>query len=72
MPACRRPIKGLIWNGKSRFWSFNVPSKVGASIARDVVDIITVFSARLYGWRSPKNQTLLDGIAKAVDAGETA
>jgi putative resolvase len=36
------------------------------------VDIITVFSARLYGWRSPKNQTLLDGIAKAVDAGETA
>ena len=47
-----------------------MPGKVGASIARDVVDIITVFSARLYGWRSPKNQTLLDGIAKAVDAGQ--
>ena len=39
---------------------------------RAVVDFITVFSARLYGWRSDKYQTLLDGIAKAVDAGEAA
>ena len=42
-------------------------------LARDVLEIITVFSARLYGSRSHKNQKLLDGIKKAVDeAGETS
>jgi len=36
-------------------------------LARDVLEIITVFSARLYGSRSHKNQKLLEGIKKAVD-----
>lgn len=36
-------------------------------LAKDVLEIITVFSARLYGSRSRKNQKLLDGIKKAVD-----
>lgn len=36
-------------------------------LATDVLEIITVFSARLYGSRSRKNQKLLDGIKKAVD-----
>jgi len=36
-------------------------------LAQDVLEIITVFSARLYGSRSRKNQKLLDGIQKAVD-----
>jgi predicted site-specific integrase-resolvase len=36
-------------------------------LAQDVLDIITVFSARLYGRRSPKNQQLLDGMKHAVE-----
>ncbi len=35
-------------------------------LAKDVLEIITVFSARLYGSRSRKNQKLLDGVKKAV------
>ena len=35
-------------------------------LAQDVLEIITVFSARLYGSRSPKNQKLLDGVKTAV------
>jgi predicted site-specific integrase-resolvase len=36
-------------------------------LATDVLEIITVFSARLYGSRSKKNKRLLDGVAKAVE-----
>ena len=36
-------------------------------LARDVLEIITVFSARLYGSRSRKNQKLLEGVKKAVE-----
>lgn len=36
-------------------------------LAKDVLEIITVFSARLYGARSRKNQKLLDGVKKAVE-----
>lgn len=39
-------------------------------LAKDVLEIITVFSARLYGSRSRKNQKLIDGIKKAVDDAE--
>ena len=35
-------------------------------LAKDVLEIITVFSARLYGKRSKKNQKLIDGMKKAV------
>lgn len=35
-------------------------------LATDVLEIITVFSARLYGSRSKKNKKLLDGVTKAV------
>ena len=35
-------------------------------LAKDVLEIITVFSARLYGSRSRKNQKLLDDVKKAV------
>jgi predicted site-specific integrase-resolvase len=34
--------------------------------ASDVLDIITVFSARLYGSRSHRNQKLLDGVRQAA------
>lgn len=37
-------------------------------LAQDVLEIIAVFSARLYGSRSRKNQKLLDGVKKAVEA----
>lgn len=36
-------------------------------LATDVLEIITVFSARLYGSRSKKNKKLLDGVTKAVE-----
>ena len=39
-------------------------------LAKDVLEIITVFSARLYGARSHKNQKLLDGVKQAVEASQ--
>ena len=36
-------------------------------LAADVLEIITVFSARLYGSRSKKNKKLLEDITKAVE-----
>ena len=36
-------------------------------LARDVLEIVTVFSARLHGSRSHKNKKLLDRIKKAVE-----
>ena len=36
-------------------------------LANDVLEIITVFSARLYGSRSHKNKTLLTKLKKAAD-----
>ena len=42
-------------------------------LAKDVLEIITVFSARLYGSRSRKNQKLIDGIKQVVkDADKSA
>lgn len=39
---------------------------VEEDLANDVLEIITVFSARLYGSRSHKNQKLIDGVKAAV------
>ena len=36
-------------------------------LAKDVLEIITVFSARLYGSRSKKNKKLIEEMKKAVD-----
>ncbi len=36
-------------------------------LAKDVLEIITVFSARLYGSRSRKNRKLLEGVKQAVE-----
>lgn len=36
-------------------------------LAKDVLEIITVFSARLYGSRSRKNKKLLESLQEAVD-----
>jgi predicted site-specific integrase-resolvase len=35
-------------------------------LAKDVLEIITVFSARLYGSRSRKNQKLIDAVRGVV------
>ena len=39
-------------------------------LAKDVLEIITLFSARLYGSRSRKNQKLIEGMKKVVDDAE--
>ena len=39
-------------------------------LASDVLEIITVFSARLYGPGSKKNQKLIDGVKRAVEESE--
>lgn len=39
-------------------------------LAKDMLEIITVFSARLYGSRSKKNQRLIDGMKQAVKDAE--
>ena len=39
-------------------------------LAKDVLEIITVFSARLYGSRSRKNQKLIEGVKKAVESSQ--
>ena len=39
-------------------------------LAKDVLEIITVFSARLYGSRSKKNQKLINGMKRAVKAAQ--
>ena len=44
---------------------------VEEDLATDVLEIITVFSARLYGSRSRKNKKLLDGVKKAVEDSQT-
>ena len=62
-------------------WAFELVSDLGSGmnyykkglkrlleeeLAKDVLEIITVFSARLYGSRSRKNQKLIEGMKKAV------
>ncbi|AEC03036.1 IS607 family transposase [Parasphaerochaeta coccoides] len=39
-------------------------------VAQDVLEIITVFSARLYGSRSHKTHKMLDGVKKAVESSQ--
>jgi len=37
-------------------------------LAKDVLEIVAVFSARLYGSRSHRNKKLIEGLKEAVDA----
>ena len=39
-------------------------------LAKDVLEIITVFSARFYGSRSRKNQKIIEGVKKVIDEAE--
>lgn len=40
-------------------------------LAQDVLEMITAFSARLYGSRSPRNRKLLNGMRKALEDSST-
>jgi len=41
-------------------------------LASDVLEIVTVFSARMYGARSHKNKKLIEGVEKAVTDASSA
>ncbi len=43
-------------------------TKYEEDLTRDVLEIITVFSARLYGSRSPKNRKLVQSLREAADS----
>ena len=43
------------------------PSSFEEELAKDVLEIITVFSARLYGSRSKKNKKLINDLEKVVE-----
>ena len=43
------------------------PPSFEEELAADVLEIITVFSAKLYGSRSHKNKKLMDNLKKAVE-----
>ena len=45
--------------------------KFEEELAKDVLEIITVFSARLYGARSEKNKRLIEGIKEVIDDTES-
>lgn len=36
-------------------------------LVQDMIELVTVFSARLYGARSRKNKKLIDGISSAIE-----
>ena len=57
----------LVITHKDRLLRFGAELVFAICEAKDVLEIITVFSARLYGSRSRKNQTLLDGVRAAVE-----
>lgn len=46
--------------------------KFEEELSKDVLEIITVFSARLYGSRSRKNQKLIEGLQQAVTDAKSA
>ena len=52
-----------VYNGLKNNKSEN--STYEEDLAKDVLEIITVFSARLYGSRSRKNKKLLDKLKEA-------
>ena len=50
-----------------RYFSIGEDASFEEDLAKDVPEIITVFSARLYGSRSRKNQKLIDAVKKAAE-----
>jgi len=45
----------------------DAPASFEEDLAKDVLELITVFSARLYGSRSRKNQRVIDAVTKALE-----
>jgi predicted site-specific integrase-resolvase len=50
----------------------DTPKSYEEELAADIIEIITVFSAKLYGSRSHKNKKLLEQMQKAADVAESA
>jgi len=50
----------------------DTPKSYEEELAADIIEIITVVSAKLYGSRSHKNKKLLEQIQKTVDIAESA
>ena len=46
---------------------FNEEISFEQELVQDMIELIQVFSSRLYGARSQKSKKLIEGIAKAVD-----
>jgi excisionase family DNA binding protein len=46
--------------------SGEVPKSYEEELSSDIIEIITVFSARLYGARSHKNKRIIDGIEQVI------
>jgi len=82
MPEYRATSRKTTWRGKRRFSIFAIcecknvevvivnkgqDTTFEEDLAKDVLEIITVFSARLYGSRSNKNKKLIATVQKAVE-----
>ena len=52
------------WKATSDAWSLPTNEE---DLAKEVLEIITVFSARLYGSRSRKNQKLLEDVRAVAE-----
>ena len=58
---------GMVVTGYAKRFTCEESYRDEEELAQDVLEIITVFSARLYGSRSRKNQKLLEGVKQAVE-----
>ena len=74
---CSGSIERLVITHKDRLMRFGTEvviinakeeSSFEDDLVQDVLEIITVFSARLYGARSRKNKQLLDALTEAANA----
>ena len=64
-PTVPRPYRGVLKQKETRPSKQN-PKTFEEDLAQDVLEIITVFSARLYGARSRKNRKILEDLKEAA------
>jgi len=64
-PHCGEQHSGIHTKDGLAFWACPHCQRIDAT-QKDVLEIITVFSARLHDSRLRKNQKLLDGVKQAV------
>ena len=59
-------VDGVLSDGKIYMGNQGEELNFEQELAQDVLEIITIFSARLYGSRSKKNQQLIEAVKKAL------